>query len=358
MRTIIKRHATFLTAAAALATALISLTGCAPKDKSGEIYQVLRRIPDDAALVIAAKPAAIFSSQFFKAFPDIEPKLGEFSKGRAECRAKIGLDPLADIDRVILYNNDLKESFEKNWAVILEGRFERFFLDSLTTKSDLIDSLCRMENFQVHCLWEPKSEDKEKLYLYFEKNEMLLTIHEPNMIQLLQLKKGGMGRTLADRKELVSRILSLKFHDHLWFMIPTEGLMKDVLVKVRKKRPDFQADLLEITSIQGGLKLDGELGIDLQADCSSEKPAKLLFDTANGFLALGKLSAGVVPELRTILDRVEIVQKAKTLEITLSLPAKDIRNLKNLDKSTSILIDRLISSQLAWLGENSAGSAD
>jgi len=358
MRTIIKRHVTFLAAAAALATALVSLTGCAPKDKSGEIYQVLSRLPDDAALVVAAKPAAIFNSQFIKSFSEIDLKMDKFSKGREECRAKIGLDPLADIDRVIVYTSDLKESFENNWAVILEGRFERFFLDSLTAKRDFVDSLCRMEDFQVHCLWEAGHDNSKKLYLYFAKDEMILTIRDSSMVRMLQLKKGGMGRTLADRKELVGRILSLKFHDHLWFMIPTEGLMKDVLVKVRKKRPDFQADLLEITSIQGGLKLDGELGVDLQADCSSEKPAKLLFDAANGFLALGKLSAGVVPELRTILDRVEIVQKAKTLEITLSLPAKDIQNLKNLDKSTSILIDRLISSQLAWLGENSAGSAD
>jgi len=318
MKTVLKK----LILSAALA-ASICLARCAPPEVAEGNYLIFRRLPKDVRMVAAINLREILESKFISSKLAKASERVSFSWREREIRLKLGIDLFSDIERLAVFTRDSKGSFEDNWAAVVQGRLEGFFLDSILVNGDILDSLCRMEDFKVHCITIADDKENQKLFLFFDKEEILLTPSQMNMVCLLKLKKGG-GESLSGNRELVKKILSLKYHNQIWFTIPTERIMKDVLEKVRREKPDFRKELLGITSIQGGLDLDSELGLALQAYCLGGEQAKLIFDTLNGLLAVGKLTTVAMPKARKYLDRIEVGKKDNLIEINFSIPLEDI----------------------------------
>ena len=125
---------------------------------------------------------------------------------------------------------------------------------------------------------------------------------------------------------------SIRYREHIWFMLPVEGIMNDVLDKVQAAKPDFQLDIKNITGIQGGINLGDELGVSLQAYCTNEELVTLFADTINGFIAMGKLTVGSLPQVREILDTIEVSKNENLLECNVSLPLENLMALQALKK--------------------------
>jgi len=334
MRTF-SRKFTLYAAGLTLVAVIITIVGCEGRIGRDENMQILRRIPNEKMTIFSARPGEIFKSQFLQSLPMKSDKKDELKLGGQKIRDIMGIDPLTDIDRIVITSKDLKD-FVKTWSIIIQGNMKEFFLDTLLIKKDVRDSMLTILDFNVHYITIPEKTDSLKLFIHFDSNEIILTANQESMNRMLELKKGR-GRRLAHNTSFVRRLRNLKYNDHVWCVLPVEGLMEDVLKKVHKKMPDFQMDILNIKSIQGGLYINNELGLSLQAYCVDGELAGLLKDTINGFLAMGKLSVGVFPPIRKMLDNIEIVKKGELLEVNMILPIEDIRSLRTLSSLNSLM---------------------
>jgi len=239
-----------------------------------------------------------------------------------------GVDLAKDIDRIVIMSEDIR-NFSKTWSVLVQGDLNVSFIDSLITHTEIGDSVFALRGFDVHYITAANKADFLKLYVCFDENEALISSGKTLMDKMLGLKQGK-GKALADNKLIMQKYDSIKYREHIWFMLPVEGLMNDVLDKVQAARPDFKLDIKNISAIQGGLNLGDELGVSLQAYCTDKELVALFADTINGFIAMGKLTVGSIPQVREILDTIEVSKNENLLECNVSLPLENLLALQAL----------------------------
>ena len=84
--------------------------------------------------------------------------------------------------------------------------------------------------------------------------------------------------------------------------------MDDILKKEREKKPEINIHKMEIRELQGGVYINEAIGLSFEAYCPDPDQVTLLNEAINGILALGKLTFGSLPEIRKILDGIEILK--------------------------------------------------
>ena len=309
-------------------TALI-FSGCGKKEYTDKNADIMRRIPDTTILIVSAKPKEILNSPLFASLSSLNKAgNGNFRKKEQEFMNLTGVDLAKDIDRIVIMSEDIR-NFSKTWSVLVQGDLNVSFIDSLITHTEIGDSVFALRGFDVHYITAANKADFLKLYVCFDENEALISSGKTLMDKMLGLKQGK-GKALADNKLIMQKYDSIKYREHIWFMLPVEGLMNDVLDKVQAARPDFKLDIKNISAIQGGLNLGDELGVSLQAYCTDKELVALFADTINGFIAMGKLTVGSIPQVREILDTIEVSKNENLLECNVSLPLENLLALQAL----------------------------
>ncbi|MBN1292443.1 MAG: hypothetical protein JXB48_11445 [Candidatus Latescibacteria bacterium] len=316
---------------------MIFITGCGKKEPVDENVHILQRIPENNVLIVSVKPTEILKSPFIAALSSLNEKnknnFDEYREKESEFRKLTGIDPAKDIERIMILSEDLR-NFPQTWSIIAQGNLKMTFLDSLLTKAEIPDSMIVVRGFDVHYLKARNNGNFLKLYMYFDDHEVMMTSNESILDKMLGLKKGS-GNSIADSEHFKERYASLKYTDHIWFMLPVEGLMNDVMAKIRTQRPDFKLDIQNITDIQGSVGFGNDAGLSLQAYCSDTELVGLFADTINGFIAMGKLTVGAVPQIREVLNSIEVTEQDKLLECNVKVPVENLialQALKNLNQ--------------------------
>ncbi len=325
-----KNHIIFI-AVPFLVTVVIALifSGCGEKEYADKNLDIMHRIPDSNILIVSAKPKEILNSPLFASLSSLDNDAnGNLKQKEQELMNMTGIDPARDIDRIVIMSEDIR-NFSKTWSVIVQGNLNVSFIDSLLSHTEIGDSIITVRGFDVHYITAKKKADFLKLYVCFDENEALISSGKTIMDKMLGLKQGK-GKALADNKNIMQKYDRIRYREHIWFMLPVEGIMNDVLDKVQAARPDFQLDIKNITAIQGGLNLSDELGVSLQAYCSDKELVALFADTINGFIAIGKLTVGALPQVREILDTIEVSKNENLLECNVSLPLENLMALQAL----------------------------
>ena len=311
---------------------VIFITDCGKKEAVDENAHILQRIPENNVLIVSVKPKEILKSPFIAALSSLSEKnknnFDEYREKESQFRKLTGIDPAEDIERIMILSEDLR-NFPETWSIIAQGNMKMTFLDSLLTVAEIPDSMIVVRGFDVRYIKAPGNGNFLKLYMYFDDHEIMMTSNETILDKMLGLKKGK-GNSIADSEHFKERYASLKYTDHIWFMLPVEGLMNDVMAKIRTQRPDFKLDIQNITDIQGSIGFGNDAGLSLQAYCSDTELVGLFADTINGFIAMGKLTVGAVPQIREVLNAIEVTKQDNLLECSVTMPVENLIALQAL----------------------------
>jgi hypothetical protein len=301
-------------------------TGCATDNIPADIVDILRRVPGEETLVVAVEPAAIAQSTLVQALyeeTNINDKK-DLEEGWQKGREIVGIDPAEDIERIVVMLEDLQHP-KQSWSVLLQGDIDGFFLDSLVAFGMEADTLESIQDFAVYQVKTGK-EHTGSVFLAWDASELMVTGTQERLVAMIDRK---FSDTLpVHLTQLRQYFENLPYAKDAWCLLPVKAVMDDVWSKAQKLDPNFDLQAMQIAHIQGGLSLNGKIGVCMQAYAPAAEQLTLLTDALNGLLAMGKLTIGTIPKARRLLDHVQIQQEAERLDVLIDLPLAELRDLQ------------------------------
>jgi hypothetical protein len=303
--------ASLLVLTVGLGTGLLAYYVGRPLALPGTVYDELRLMPRDAAVVAFANVHDVMTSEFRQRAREALP---EPQDGQRQFEEQTGINIETDIDRVVACFEPQKEGEAAagqhpptNSLVLARGRFNE----------GKIEALMREHGAQVETY-------KDKRIIVGGKgpsNALALTFVEPGLVALgsvrlvrnaVDLRQGG--DNAADNKELLSLIDSLGSAD-AWAVGRFDALRASAHLPpgVAERMPD-------ITWFSASGRVDSALRAVLRAEAGNEEAANNLRDVLRGFMALGKLQAGSNPEIQAMMQSVELGGTGKTVMLTFEVP--------------------------------------
>lgn len=326
MKTITRLFTDTATVLLIVAVSVIALR-CS-SEKSMDSLEILRRIPADNALLVTFKPAEMLRSNLFQSLSLKGKEMKNIHKAGREFRAKTGINPIDDVERVVIMSGNLR-NIESSWCILIQGNMKGFYTDSIRAEKDIEFNTESTTEWNVEHLIIRKKGEPMHVYLYHDDGEIMFAAREDIMKRMLDIKRNG-GKTLDEDVSFIRRFRNLAYTKHAWGTISVGDLMDDVIKKVHEKKPDLKINKLEISNIQSGIYLNGKLGVSANVFCPNREQTTLLHDALNGLLAFGKLTFGSTPEMRKILDNVEVTQTEDQLNVNASISLQEILALENL----------------------------
>ncbi len=330
-----KTHATtFITASFLALVASFGLYTCGMVDTSKDAMEILRRVPNDNILLVSIRPSEIFESQLVQIMLERVKDTKEFKESTQHFQEELGLNLQQDVERILVMSNDLK-SLPHSACILMQGNMKPFnsAIDSALAFDKVRHQVHSIEGWKVNEIHAPNRHDGKHnpgtIFVYNDDTEIIATPRISIMQRMLAVKKRG-GETLANNRDFIRQFHNLKYTRHAWGIVQVGGLMDDILKKVREKKPDLNIHKLAINELQGGVYLTDAVGISFEAYCPDRDQVTLLYEAANGFLAFGKLTFGSFPEMRKILDGIEILKIDDRVVVNSMVSLDDLTALEKL----------------------------
>ena len=312
----------------------IGLSSCGTNEMSKDAMDILRRVPDDNVLLVSIRPDEIFGSQIVQNIIRQERHKSKFEESREHFKKELGLNLEKDVERILIMSADLK-NMPASACVLIQGNMKPFnaAVDSALKFEKIGHSFHTVQGLKVIELDARKMERKghgpSTIFLYNDDDEIIVTPARQVMERMLTIKKHG-GETLANDRDFIRQFQNLKYTRHAWGIVQVEGLMDDILKKVREKKPEINIHKMEIRELQGGIYINEAVGVSFEAYCPDRDQVTLLNEAVNGFLALGKLTFGSLPEIRKILDGIEILKIDARIVVNIRVSLEQLAALEKL----------------------------
>ncbi len=306
---------------------LFSFAACNEYENTADM-ELLKRIPDGDFMVFSAKPKSIMNSQFVETVIDMDVGMEDFMHRITRFEREFGVNPRTDIDRFTAFSDDFR-GIEENYGLFVQGDFREFDAESVIWEMHAEDTLITIAAFEVHKLTHRKRYEDRVQFMYYDDKEIIVAADYDFMEKILELKKGT-GSDMSANADFIRKLDRLKNKNDYWFVIPTNQLIEDVLEKVRERDPRFSGEILRIEAFLGGFSIGNELKSNFQAYNSNEEQLDLLYNLAYSARGLGALALVEFPEIREILNRIEINKSTGYLEIMSTLTKNDLEMLDDL----------------------------
>ena len=282
----------------------------------------LQYVPAEAAVVAYADVRQIMDSQFRERFRQFEPDTSE----RDEFQAKTGVDIERDINTVVaaLTNVPQQGSHPQNSMLILaRGRFEQSRLEALA-----LEHGGQVEDYNGKRLLSHRNEQGE--------SEMAIGFLEADLIALggyeaikRSIDANG-GRNIVSTNADIMRQIGELDMANAWAVGRFDAIANaaDVPSEIRPHLPAIQW-FSAATHINGGVS-----GV-FKAEARDEDAAKNMRDVLNGFLALAKMQSSARPELKTMVDSLQLAGEGKNVSVSFTLPSElfdALQQLKQLER--------------------------
>jgi hypothetical protein len=279
----------------------------------------LQYVPDDAAVVAYANVRQIMDSEFRERFRQFEPDTSE----RDEFKAKTGVNIDTDINSVVavLTPAATQSTSPHNGMLILaRGRFEQSTLEALALEHG------------------GHTEDYNGKRLLIHRNDagtadMAIGFLEADLIALggyEAIKKSidahGGRNIVSTNAELMRQIGELDA-SNAWAV----GRF-DVIASSAHVPSEIQAYLPAIQWFSAATHINGGVSGVFKAEARDEESAKNMRDVLNGFLALAKMQASAQPELKTMVDSLQLSGDGKNVAVSFTLPSELFDALEQLKK--------------------------
>ncbi len=269
----------------------------------------LQYVPADAAVVAYANVREIMDSQFRERFRQFEPD----TKERDEFESKTGVNIDSDINTVVAVVTPAatQSASPQNGILILaRGRFEQSRLEALALEHG------------------GHVEDYNGKRLLLHRNEaggadMAIGFLEADLIALggydaikKSIDANGGRNIVSTNADLMRQIGELE-SSNAWAVGRFDAIASSPHVPA-----ELQAHLPAIQWFSAATHINGGVSGVFKAEARDEESAKNMRDVLNGFLALAKMQSASQPELKTMVDSLQLSGDGKNVALSFTLPSE------------------------------------
>lgn len=279
----------------------------------------LQYVPADAAIVAYANVREVMDSNFRERFRQFEPD----TKERDEFQEKTGVNIEQDINTVVAAmmpgGTDVQAHPPSGMLILARGRFEQSRLEALALEHG------------------GKAEDYGGKRLLTHANEtggaaMAIGFLEADLIALggyEAIKKSidaGAGNNVVSNTEMMRQINDLDAAN-AWAV----GRF-DAITGAGRLPTEIQAHMPAIQWFSAATHINGGVSGVFKAEAKDDESAQNLREVVRGFLALAKMQASSKPELKTMVDSLQLSGDGKNVAISFMLPSELFDALEQLKK--------------------------
>jgi hypothetical protein len=279
----------------------------------------LQYVPADAAVVAYANVHELMTSTFRERFRQIEPDTQE----RDEFEQKTGVNIEEDIQTVVAAMTPQATQTTSDHAsgmlVLARGRFDAARLEALA-----VEHGGKVEDYQNKRLLTYVNESGEP--------DVALGFIEADLIAIggyQAVKKSidaGSGNNIASNLELMRQVNELE-SNNVWAV----GRF-DALAQAGNLPSDLQAHLPAVQWFSAAGHVNGGVNGVFKAEARDEASAKNLYDILNGFLAMARMQSGTHPEIKSVVDSIQLTGDGKNISVSFSLPSELLDALEAMAK--------------------------
>jgi hypothetical protein len=278
----------------------------------------LQYVPANAAVVAYANVHELMTSNFRERFRKLEPDTTE----RDEFQQKTGVNIEQDIQTIVaamIPGADGAEAGSKGMLVLARGRFEQPRLEALA-----VEHGGKVEDYQGKRLVTHTQEGGEaNMALGFIDVDLVAI---GNYEAVKRAIDAGTGNNIVSNTELMRQVNELE-GNNVWAV----GRF-DALANTGQLPSEIQAQVPAIQWFSAAGHVNGGLEGILKAEAKDEESAQNLRDMLNGFLALARMQSSTRPELKTVVDSLQLSGDGKNIALSFSLPSELLDALEAMAK--------------------------
>jgi hypothetical protein len=281
----------------------------------------LQYVPADAAVVAYANVREIMDSQFRERFRQFEPDTRE----RDEFQKKTGVNIETDINTVVAAMTSVPQqgTDPRNSILILaRGTFQQAQLEKLA-----LDHGGQVEDYNGKRLLSHRNDAGE--------TDMAIGFLEADLIALggydaikRSIDANG-GRNIVSTNSDIMRQIGELDAANAWAVGRFDAIAGSAHVP-----SEVQAHLPAIQWFSAATHVNGGVSGVFKAEARDEESAKNMRDVLNGFLALAKMQSSERPELKTMVDSLQLSGEGKNVAVSFTLPSElfdALQQLKQLE---------------------------
>lgn len=284
----------------------------------------LQYVPANAAVVAYANVREVMSSDFRQRFRKLEPDTRE----RDEFQQKTGINIEEDIDSVVAAVMP-RAAGATNWSpdgsvvVVARGRFEQARLEALA-----LDHGGKVEEYRGTRLLTHANEHtgNQDMALAFLDADLVAFGGYSSVKAAIDAHDPATGANVASNTELMRQINALEA-SNAWAV----GRF-DAIANEARLPSEFAAQMPAIQWFSAAGHVNGGVSGVFKAETRDEEAANNLRDVLRGFVALAKMQAGSRPELKSMVDSLQLAGDGKTVSIAFTVPTEVLDALEMMGK--------------------------
>jgi hypothetical protein len=267
----------------------------------------LQYVPADAAVVAFANVHELMTSNFRERFRKIEPDTQE----RDEFEQKTGVNIEQDIQTVVaaMIPGATSQEPAGGMLVLARGRFDAARLEALA-----LEHGGEVEDYQGKRLLTHVKDNGEADGAMGFIDVDLIAIGSYTAVK--KAIDAGAGNNIASNLELMRQVNELE-SNNVWAV----GRF-DALANAGNLPSELQAQVPAVQWFSAAGHINGGVNGVFKAEAKDEAAAKNLYDLLNGFLALARMQAGTRPEIKTLVDSLQLTGDGKNVALSFSLPSE------------------------------------
>jgi hypothetical protein len=268
----------------------------------------LQYVPADAAVVAYANVREVMNSEFRQRFRKFEPDTTE----RDEFEEKTGVKIDEDIHTIVaamIPGEQGSGEAGKGVLLLARGRFEQARLEALA-----LEHGGNVEDYQGKRLLTHVKESGEP--------DMAVGFMEADLIALGSygaIKSSidaSTGKNIVSNTELMRQINELE-NSNAWAV----GRF-DAITSAGRLPSEIAAQMPAIQWFSVAGRINGGVSGAFKAETRDDESAQNLRDMLRGFLALAKMQAGSKPEMKTMVESLQLSGEGKNVAISFSVPSE------------------------------------
>ncbi len=270
----------------------------------------LQYVPANAAVVAYANVKDVMNSQFRERFRKFEPD----TSARDEFEQKTGVNIEEDIHTVVAAmmpgaTGQQGWPHDKGMLLVARGRFEQSRLEALA-----LEHGGKVEDYQGKRLLTHVTDNGEPgMALGFLEADLLAF---GSYAAIKQSIDASAGNNIVSNTELMRQINDLE-SSNAWAV----GRF-DALTGSGHLPSEVQAQMPPIQWFSAAGHVNGGVSGVFKAETRDEESAQNLRDMVRGFVALAKMQAASKPEMKGMIDSLQLSGEGKNVAIAFTLPSE------------------------------------
>ncbi len=289
----------------------------------------LQYIPRDAAVVAFADVQAVMQSSFRQKIKQMEPAGSE--QGQQELRDALGIDIEHDITDVVACMLPGGGSPEKNGLIVAEGRFDQAMIEGFIREKGGVAEPYKGINIWTHPAMRAETATPHVSPAVAFLTPGVVAMGTIGAVQRAIDVPSQPDQSVRANSEMMAQIAKLDA-GNVWAV----GRW-DVVASSAHLPEQVASQMPAITWFAASGNVDGCVSGTLRVVARDEEAANNLRQVAAGFMALARMQADSRPELKGLLNAIQLGGQDTDITLSFSLPSEmlDLLAAKKTQKVTT-----------------------